>query len=292
VKGENERGVGLRSPRACQRTIAQQGARTGAEYRVVTYNVCGNVCTGWSDRRAQAGQLVAAAQPDVVMLQEAPPDSGMAAAIGGMTQARSKHAKALLYRTDRFAVAKSPTGKPRTGYLDLGLDPVPNAHRWAVWAELLDRQNGDKPVIFVSVHLSAGGDTLERDTQRRKDATKLVEGLRTINPEGLPLVVGGDFNSNQGRTYDSPGQVMSDAGLGSAFFLAESWTRPNYNSATGALPDPKVGATWGYHVDQVWVDPAHTVVEKWANAAQLVDGKYPAPMVSDHAPVLVRLLVN
>lgn len=291
VRGLNDSGQGMKSRKACQYTIAEQGADTGATYRVVTYNTCGVACPGWASRLHGAAELVGAQQPDVVALQETPEDSGMAGALGDFTQVQAKSGKALLFRKSRFDVARE-SGKERSGILDLGLDPRAGKHRYAVWAELIDRQNSGKRVIFASVHLSPGGDDLVNDDFRRRETINLIAGLRRINPDDLPLVVAGDFNSNQGRTYDSPTALMDAAGYGNAFYFAEKWVRPNYNSANKDTSVPSIGTPWGYHVDQVWTDPERSQIVEWRNANRLVNGNYPAPLVSNHSPVSVEVRIN
>lgn len=291
VRAVNRTGKAVRSRRACQYTIADQGADRGATYRVVTYNTCSVACSGWPSRRGGAADLVRAQHPDVVMLQETTPTSGLAGEIGGYTQAKALSGKALLYRTGRFSPARSYDGQ-RVGSINLGFDDRKHRNRYAVWAELVDHQAADRHVIFVSVHLSPGPDGQVNDDYRRANAEKLVQGLRNINPAGLPVVVAGDFNSNQGRDYDSPSRLMQAAGFGNAFFLAEHWTMPNYNSATKNLATPTLGTPWGYHVDQVWVDPDHTVVHQWANGARLVGSNYPDPMISNHSPVMTEITID
>ncbi len=291
VRAVNRTGKAPRSRKACQYTIADQGADRGATYRVVTYNTCGVACANWPSRRTGAADLVRAQQPDVVMLQETTPTSGLAGEIGGLSQAKALSGKALLYRTSRFTPAKDRYGQ-RVGSINLGYDDRKRRNRYAVWAELVDHQAADKHVIFVSVHLSPGPDGVVNDDYRRGNTEKLLQGLKTINPAGLPVVVAGDFNSNQGRDYDSPSTLMQDAGFGNSFFLAEHWTMPNYNSATKNLLTPTLGTPWGYHVDQVWVDPDHTVVREWANGARLVGSNYPDPMISNHSPIMAELTLD
>ncbi|CAA9363314.1 MAG: hypothetical protein AVDCRST_MAG36-2826 [uncultured Nocardioidaceae bacterium] len=283
VRAADGNETGPRSNRACQRTVATEGDDTGPVYRVVTYNVCSRACAGWDSRRADAAALVAARRPDVVMLTEATPESGMAAAIGGMTQVVAKSGKALLFRKDAFTVAHR-NGSPRTGVLDLG------SGRYAVWAELVDNETAQH-VVFVSVHLSPGKDAPEFDEQRRRDATHLVAGLQRVNPGGLPVVVGGDFNSYEQRRYDAPGAVMRGAGLADSFWRAHKWRYGNYNTGNRGSAVPEIGKTWGRHIDQVWAEPGRTQVLKWRNAAAIEDGRY-VPLPSNHNPVLVRLRVN
>lgn len=290
VRGVNSAGAGTRSHKACQRTVAEEGSRTGTVYRVVTYNICSRVCPGWSARRADAAALVAARRPDVVMLTEATPDSGMAAGVGGMVQVQAISGKALLYRRERFTLA-SAGGRPRTGFVDLGVDPRYGAHRYAVWAELVDRES-HQHVIFVGVHLSPGSDSPEADAQRRKDAAGLVAGIARIQVRDVPVVVAGDFNSYEQRRYDAPSELMREAGFANSFWRAHRWFRGNFNSGNRGSVVPEVGSTWGRHIDHVWAQPDRTQVLKWRNGAEVVDGRYAEPLPSNHNPVLVKLRID
>jgi endonuclease/exonuclease/phosphatase family metal-dependent hydrolase len=282
VRGVNRAGVGKGSHRACQRTVGTEGDSTGPVYRVLTYNICTRACPGWESRRADAAALVAAQRPDVVMLTESSPESGMAEAVGGMTQVVTKSGKALLYDTDEFRVVSSD-GAPRTGWIDLGM------RHYAVWAELVDRSS-EQHVLFVGVHLSQGG-SLEKDQRRRQQALTMMSDLERLNPQGLPVVIAGDFNSYWQRQYDTSGDVMRAAGLADSFWRAHKWVNGNYDSGNRGQAVPKIGWTWGRHLDQVWADPARTQVLKWGNAAALQDGRY-VPLPSNHNPVMVRLRVN
>ncbi len=292
VRAKNHKRLGDRSRRSCQYPAARQQSRRGASYRVVTYNVCGVACKRWEKRRKPAASLVRRRHPAVVALQESPPTSGMARAIGGMTQTVAHSGKALLYRTKRFTVAKDRRGHARKGVLDLGRDPRARKHRFAVWAELVDRRHSRKHVVFVSVHLSPGGDTKRANRLRSKNTRALVRGLQRVNPARRPVVVAGDFNSNQGRDHDAPGRLMSKQGLDNAFFVAHRWNKPNYNSATQDRAKAIWGTPWGYHVDQVWVNRRRAVVKSWTNAARVRNGRYPTPQISNHSPVLVKVKIT
>jgi endonuclease/exonuclease/phosphatase family metal-dependent hydrolase len=289
VRAENRNGLGPRSKRSCQYTNSDARRLSAPTYRVVTYNICSTACSGWSWRRSQAAALLKATSPDVVALQEATRDNGLAHAMGGFTQVVAKSGKALLYRSARFSVVRGSNGQQRVGSIDLGYDPRGGKNRYAVWAELADKRNGGRRVVFVSTHLSSGTDAPVYDAQRRRDATRLVAALRKVNAARRAMVVAGDFNSHAGRTHNSPETVMERAGFASAFYNANQYSRPNYNSGNRGRAEPAIGNPWGYHMDQVWADPDRTDFVHWRNAARIVNGKYPQPSASNHNPILVVL---
>jgi endonuclease/exonuclease/phosphatase family metal-dependent hydrolase len=277
VRAMNGNTAGNRSPRTCKTTIIRQGAEQGAIYRLLTYNLCTRACANWGGRRGQAVELIQNRNPDVVALQETQKDSGMDTVLTGYKLAHYKSAKMLLYRASRFT-------EKRSGEITLG------PKRYAVWADLADRNNGGRRVIFTSVHASPGN-TQAADRSREQEVENLVEGIRRINGDNSPVIFGGDFNSHKHRDYDSPARVLQGAGYHDSYDLAQRLRRPNFNSANGFEPTPRIGATWGDHVDHFWVDPDQTRVLKWANAASVVNGVY-SPLPSNHNPIFARIIVN
>lgn len=291
VRAKNGPTFADRSRKTCQFTSTDLRNASGPKYRMVTYNICQTACPNWSGRKPNAASLLRSANADVIGLQEAGRDNGLASAVGGFTQVHAMSGKALLYKTTRFSVAKNPDGSKRTGHLVLGYDERKRKHRYAVWAELLDKQHNDRRVIFVTTHLSPGEDNAHNDDYRRRQTVNLVDGLKRINPQDRPLVLGGDFNSSYSRDHDSPGRLLRNAGLGHAYNLADRWTNPLHNSANKGLAEPSVGVPWGHHIDQVWVDPRRFDVLGWANAAKLSNGVY-SPLPSNHNPILAEVQLH
>jgi len=281
ARAVSKAGYGLRSPRTCKPTILAQGPGTGPTYRLLTYNICTRACPDWSSRRRPAARLMKAAMPDVIALQENQPTSRIGRRLRTQFKmAASKRAITLFIRKSRFALV-------RTGTVDTG----PGLHPWAVWAELADRSFGYRRVIVVSSHSNPGPDTAASDGVRGTNAHRLINGVRAANPQNLPVLYLGDYNSHRHRTYFSTANEFHQVGHYDAYDLAQSLWRPNYSSMNGGSAVPRISNTYGDHVDHVWVDPYRTRVLGWANVARIENGRY-SPLPSDHNPILVTVQVG
>lgn len=128
--------------------------------------------------------------------------------------------------------------------------------------------------------------------RRRKELLRLVNDLVPLNPDRVPVILAGDFNSYKGRTYDSVGKLLESIGLYDAFDQARIIGYQHYNSFNGFRTNPAIGITWGDHLDHFWVDPNRMRVWSWYNAAQFVGGKYATPIPSDHNPITMVLRVG
>ncbi len=306
VRGTNGSSKGPNSTRVGHGTILSQGAGDGPTYKVLTYNLCSQVPSclvdhPWDSRRQGVLDIIAAQQPDVLTLQEsASLTRSDANAIPGYTRVAYFSSKTLLLRTSRLAVVPISGGTPATqqGMLsscapaaDLRVGCIDMGGKYAVWAEVHDQQNTGRNVIFVDAHQSPGTDRAAIE-KRRTETTKLVAGITAVNPEGLPVIIGGDFNSHKHRSDDSTATVMHAGGYTDAYDQAESLTQQHHNSYNNWKSTPTFSYTWGDHVDHVWVEAGRTRVTSWANAAPLAGGKYITPLPSDHNPVLVTVQVT
>lgn len=332
VRALNGSTAGSRSARVGHRTIRAQGSATGAYYKVMTYNICSRVCTEnygkhnsgyytfgrWDVRMPGAVERITTHQPSVVMLQEAqcgaPSGDDYLAAHPtwapvmkppeGYAAVPCRSAKQLYYNQARFEpvlpsqecrviddpspIAAVPPEQCTWGSVFLGRHG--GGDRYALWTELIDKKDG-RHVIFVSVHLVTGtSSTAIKD--RNTESYKLIGAIRQINAENYPVIYGGDFNSHKGRASDSVAAAFNNRGYHDAFDLAMKLTYQHYNSYNDFQTTPRIGVTWGDHIDHVWVDPTRTRVTSWANGARLSGGKYPHPIPSDHNPVVVTVQVN
>lgn len=279
VKGKNGAGFGKPANRACRTAIRAQGLAEGPTYRFLTYNVCSNVCPDWSSRKVDAGNLIAANDPDIVGLQELKTDHGLVKEIGdGYEEAVIYKSRSIVYRASRFDVIK-------TGTVDLPDD------RYGVWALLQDTQDYDRRIMVANTHLEPG-DESALDGRRQTQASRFIEAVQRANYDDDPLVFLGDYNSHKGRAFDAPAREFADIGYYTSFDQAQTSVRPNFNSGNQGSLTPKIGTLWGAHLDHVWVDPSSTRVLRWENAARMDGGKYAAPLPSNHNPVLVVVQVN
>lgn len=307
VRGVNGSKKGTRASRVGRTTIVSQGSGARASRSVTTWNLCTEKsgCTSgggaWSRRQAAFQAFVKARKPSVLALQESKVlASGRPTAVPGYTRAAYYSSKSLFLNPAIYGVVtKGDTTREqldgtlrecreaddgRYGCLDLG------GGKYAVWAEVEDLATGQH-VIYVSVHLTSGKGDREA-TVRRTETTRLVDAVRQINPEGLQVVLAGDWNSHRNRSNDWQASVLRSAGYRDAYDLARSVGRQHHNSYNDWKTTPTTSVTWGDHVDKVWVVPGRTVVTRWENAAPMSGSRYAGPLVSDHNPVLVRLSLD
>jgi endonuclease/exonuclease/phosphatase family metal-dependent hydrolase len=313
VRGVNGKKHGSKSSTVGRTTILRPGpSQNLLPVRVMTYNVCSDVCdvlrttpnTWQSSRQLGVLERVAASGADVVAMQEA---GKLSMAPPGYTEAISYSAKRLFYKTARFEVAAGPKptatfqttgGKCRltsetdrpTGVVFLGRHS--GGCRYAVWAQLVDRSTG-RTFMMVDVH-TVTGQTKASTDNRRAEVNELLAVLKLANPQRLPVVYAGDFNSHkQTRTSDSPRPVMNARKFYDAYDLARRVSGQHMNSYNAFRRTPIISTKWGDHIDKVWVDPWRTRVDGWYNFALLgSDGKLVDPIPSDHSPVVVDLRIG
>jgi endonuclease/exonuclease/phosphatase family metal-dependent hydrolase len=161
-------------------------------------------------------------------------------------------------------------------------------YRWSAYQELENRATGARFVV-VSAHLlpnlGAAG-----DVKREQESRTLVgQGTRLAAQRGVPVIYGGDFNSDATSTYtyDAPGRVMTAAGIGDAFDLAPSHVSARFNSFNKYLRRPP--AT-GAQIDRLFAAPG-VAVTRWGMVMQLRHGSVVGPIPSDHNPVYADFLV-
>ncbi|KQX71714.1 MULTISPECIES: endonuclease/exonuclease/phosphatase family protein [Aeromicrobium] len=313
VRGVNGKKRGSKSTVVGRTTILRPGPAQGLlPVRVMTYNVCSDVCdvlgttsNSWAaSRQLGALERVGSSGADVVAMQEA---GKLSIAPPGYTEAISYSAKRLFYKTARFDVAPGlkpsatfqPTGgkcrltsetdRP-TGVVFLGRHS--GGCRYAVWAQLVERSTG-RTFMMVDVH-TVTGQTKASTDNRRTEMNELIAVLKQANPQRLPVVYAGDFNSHkQTKTSDSPRPVMNARKLYDAYDLARNVSRQHMNSYNAFRSTPVISYKWGDHIDKVWVDPWRVRVDGWYNFALLdAKGRMVQPIPSDHSPVVVDLRIG
>jgi len=291
VQGKAGSKLGLRSTVTCHPTIRERGPITGPAYKVMTFNACTNACSGWTRRSAAAREMVKVRQPDVLAVQES---SAWRTPPPGYALAHSRSAKRILYKTSRFALISNSSGKRAGAILMRSTTPG----RYAVWAELVDRQTG-KRMIFVSAHTSPA---FAEYPERGQEIRTLMNRVNQLNTAGLAVMYAGDFNSHKNRgTYsesagfgsqDSVGRTFAAAGYYDSYDLARRLKRPNWNSFAGWSTKPTMSRVWGDHVDHIYIKPSRSYVYEWMNAALYSGSRYSSPLASDHRPVMAQLYVN
>lgn len=138
-------------------------------------------------------------------------------------------------------------------------------YRTATWALMKDKKTGKK-FYFVNTHL----DHVGREAQ--KNGLKLiVDRIASINPEGYPMVLTGDFNI----APDNPGLVGLDKIMTSTRKIAKKTdNKGTFNGWRTDRPGPVI--------DYIYISGFSSVTEY-----QTITKKYAdKPFVSDHYPIM------
>lgn len=298
VRAVNSAGVGPRSVRVGHGTIASQGTfpAGAASYRALTWNVCSYACPGIATRTATINSRIAELAPDIVALQEA---SKFVAAPSGYRFVENAQ-NDLLVRSGQFSVVPKKTAPTAGTATFAGKSAAPG--KGIAWAAL--RHRSGAYVLVFNAHLVAGTSSAQI-AQRRYEAERLDGFVRSTMSKlaasygslttwaNVPVIILGDFNTHKSRTGDATGAILKKAGWYDAYDQARSLVAQHHNSANPKMQTaPVIGVTWGDHVDKVLVRPWRAVVTRWENAGKRVDGKYVAPLGSDHHPVLAVVSVR
>ena len=139
--------------------------------------------------------------------------------------------------------------------------------RTATWALMKDKKTGKK-FYFVNTHLDHKG------TEAQKNGLKLiVDRIAEINPDGLPMVLTGDFNIEP----KNPALKDHDARMQSARNIAEKTDdHATYNG-------------WGKSstmIDYIYVSGFSSCSEYQTVTKRYEDRKF----ISDHYPIFARLI--
>lgn len=142
-------------------------------------------------------------------------------------------------------------------------------YRTATWALMKDKKTGKK-FYFVNTHLDHEG----REAQ--KNGLKLiVDRIASINPEGYPMVLTGDFNI----TPDNPGLVDLDKIMTSTRKIAKKTdNKGTFNGWRTDRPGPVIDYIYMSGFSSVPV--YETIVKKYADK----------PFISDHNPIMSVLV--
>ena len=141
--------------------------------------------------------------------------------------------------------------------------------RTATWALMKDKKTGKK-FYYVNTHLD------HRGKEAQKNGLKLiVDRIDSINPEGYPMVLTGDFNIKP----DNAALVELDSMMQSARKIAEK--TDNHHTFNGWSVKPSDAV-----IDYIYVSGFSSCPEY-----QTVTKKYAdRPFVSDHYPIFARLI--
>ena len=141
--------------------------------------------------------------------------------------------------------------------------------RICTWGQFKDKKTGNK-FYYVNTHLD------HRGKEAQKNGLKLiVERIGSINPEGYPMVLTGDFNIKP----DNAGLVDLDTKMQSARKVAEK--TDSHNTFNG----------WSVKKTDMIIDYIYVSGFSSCPEYKTVTEKYvERPFVSDHYPIISRLI--
>lgn len=275
-------GSSLAAPAAAVPSVAALPAADldSATITVATYNIhkSSSGKPTWTDRRQAVADTILAQAPDVIALEEATPNR-----IDGVRQYDD-----ILGLIDdqlpyRFAAAGDYTSGTKLAYNSARLSvaaqgskilkKLGSQRRYAVWAILTDRTNGNKYFV-VATHLEPGSATKKRNKVRIKQAKQILALVKDKNA-GYPVVILGDMNSSRStKPYNGQYLAFTRGGMldpldnpkacaaSGENALAQTLVDVNYNSANKwRTVAPKAPSTWlvGTNVDYIYVSAGVTV---------------------------------
>lgn len=267
-----------------------------AKISVMTYNLCGQdrICLGngiekWSTRKPLAGKLVRDSGADIIATQESHSrDTQFETELPGFDRAAYYSAKSLYYDTSKFTVEDSGT---------ITLNAT--ERKYAVWAEFRDIDSHIR-FIVADAHLQSVKGK-QKDDMRFAQTNVLISQIAKNNPDELPVIYAGDYNSNKSNAnqdrypggYDAPLKVFTAAGIPDSIDVVPDTQRLNadWNSANQAKNPP---LRYGDHVDHIYVDPT-IIVNRWAMLLRITadpDPLYTLPFATDHNAIQVDLTIE
>lgn len=273
--------------------------------RVVTYNILQMKSDGtrdggvadtiapWSRRRLKAAQLIEAAAPDVVAVEEGWPwasrdvrqvDS-LVQLLPGYATATTEKPKWPNYGWNYgdYVVYNTHTIRPVGSGVDDGTGGIWELGHQCRAAYQILRSTVTRPTfLFVALHLSAGAN----DPYRRTETQSLLAQIATFNARHgrLPVVSAGDYNAD--RRGDGPGALLEPT-LDETSLVAQTKYRPTYDSYNQYRRRPP---RYSLYLDRIFVTPG-VAVQSWGIVLQLSRGYFTGVIPSDHNPVYARVTV-
>ena len=259
------------------------GDSTPKELKVMSYNIRLGVgkdgTNSWQFRAPATAEMLKAQKPDVFGIQEAYgfqvefieefcPEYKSAGVGREDGKKKGEHMSIFwnkntikMIKWGNFWLSETPDVP------SMGWDA--RCKRTATWALMKDKKTGKK-FYFVNTHLD------HRGAEAQKNGLALiVDRIASINPEGYPMVLTGDFNIKP----NNPALVDLDKKMSSAREIAEKTDHLNtYNGWSIKKTDSII--------DFIYVSGFSACPEY-----QTVTTKYAdKPFVSDHYPIFARLV--
>ena len=261
------------------------GHALAAEARLMSYNIRYDTpadgVNAWPQRKAAVAELLRMHAPDLFGIQEALPHqiSELAAALPdyawfgvGRDAGGGGEGTPVFYRKDRFTLLRSATfwlsetpDRPSRGW-DAALNRICSYGQ-------LEEKTGQRRLWVINCHFDHAG-----QTARLESARLVLSQIETINPDGEPLVLMGDFNAEP----ESPPMVLLKQHLSDS----RDSSRSPPSGPSGTFSGFAVEGAVTRRIDYLFTEsqgPVELLQHAVLNDANA--GRYP----SDHLPVLVRI---
>lgn len=269
VRPVNGDQVGAFTAPVAFRTMVRETA-----FKVATWNVCSEKCSGYAGRAAIMADFLGDNEVDIFGLQE----SG-GVRVGAVTKQIFEGGPREFVRADGGAKARYIFYRPALfeqlsgGNFDIGDD------RDTTWAKF--RIKATRRVFYyVDVHLD-NGKGKDANARRAREMDRMLGQMARINDDDTPMLYAGDFNSGVHRPQDAPGVTMRAAGFTNTELLTKDVENARIN--TGHTFSTSILAS-GAHIDHIWVSPEFEV-DSWKQLVRITNGNYTKPVVSDHNAV-------
>ena len=254
----------------------------GQPLRVMSYNIRLDVASdslnAWPHRREFLANQIQFHAPDILGIQEGTPGQvdwldvhlTRYARIGeGREGGHRGEYSAIYYDRHRLRVVDSGTcwlsETPKS--VSVGWDAA--LPRIMTWGRFTDR-NTERDFYAFNTHFDHVG-----EEARRRSAELILTMIDSLNPEGLPFVLTGDFNLTPNTApLQRLAAALTDAYVAAPVRLGPAGTFTGFDYATPATR----------RIDYIFTAPGVEVLN-FGTLTDAVDGRYP----SDHFPLLTML---
>jgi endonuclease/exonuclease/phosphatase family metal-dependent hydrolase len=251
------------------------------ELKVMSYNIRldhkGDGDNAWPNRKEATIAMLEDVKPDVFGVQEALPHQ-----VAYITEQAPDYKNVGVGRDDGVAKGEFMSifwNVETMEMLEWGtywLSETPDVpsygwdaacRRTATWALMKDKRNGKK-FYFVNTHLDHRG-----ALARKNGLQMVVDNIASMNPEGYPMVLTGDFNV----LPDDECLVDLDKQMQSARKIAKVTDNlSTFNGWGNKKPEDE------YVIDYIYVSGFKSVPEYRTNMQQYAE----KPYISDHYPIV------
>ena len=248
----------------------------------IRLNVASDGYNAWPNRTAMVESMIRFYEADLMGVQEALPEQmedlkSMLPDFGVHGVARDTgrwgEYSAIFYKKSRLEFIQGSTFwlSPTPEVMSKGWDAALN--RIASWAIFKDRIT-HKQFFYLNTHFDHRGE------QARIESAKLIpQQIKKLNPQGLPVIVSGDFNITPNtKAYQTLTQSLEDTyhnSVASHHGPASTWSGFQFPG----VPERRID--YIFSMGNVQSLRHATLSDSWS-------GRFP----SDHLPVLVSVLID